>query len=153
MNLLIAAFVSALPVIELRGGIPLALLSGASIWEAFAACVAANIVIIPLIFLFLDFLHSRLLALKWYKWFADKIINHVRAKAHKVEGQMKAWGYIALMIFVAIPLPGTGAWTGSLIAWLLGLKRKNSLIAIALGVVIAGLLVLAITDGLINIFG
>jgi uncharacterized membrane protein len=65
---------------------------------------------------------------------------------------MKNLGFLALALFVAIPLPMTGAWTGALIAWLLGLKRWKSFIAIAFGVIIAGILVTLISVGLINGF-
>ena len=148
----IAIVLSMLPFVELRGGIPMALASGMTASEAFSLCVLANIVVIIPIFFFLDFLHFRLLNLKWYKSISDKVIERARKKSVQVQKEMKSWGFIALAIFVAIPLPITGAWTGTLIAWLLGLNKLKSFIAIALGVVIAGILVTLISVGLINGF-
>lgn len=148
----IAIILSILPFIELRGGIPLSIASGLNPFDAFFLCTITNILIIIPIFLFLDFLHSRLLIFRWYSYLSDKIIERARKKAMKVQSDMKTFGFIALAIFVAIPLPMTGAWTGTLIAWLLGLKRIKSVIAIASGVIIAGILVTLISVGLINGF-
>ena len=147
---ILAIIISMLPFIELRGGIPLAITSGISPLDAFILCTIANIIIIFPIFLFLDFLHFRLLGIKWYKRLSNIFIERTRKKAVKVQKDMKSWGFIALAIFAAIPLPMTGAWTGSLIAWLLGLKRWKSFTAIAFGVIIAGILVTVIYLGLIN---
>ena len=69
----------------------------------------------------------------------------------KFEKKYKAWGFLALTFFVAIPLPGTGAWTGCLLSWLLDLERKKSILAISLGVLIAGIFILFGTIGFMEI--
>ena len=89
---------------------------------------------------------------KFYKKLINKVLIKAQKKAAKLEKKMDKWGYVALMLLVAVPLPGTGAYTGALVSWILGLNRKNSLIAIAAGVIIAGLLVLLITLGFARVF-
>ncbi|MBT7237606.1 small multi-drug export protein [Candidatus Woesearchaeota archaeon] len=138
-NLIYGIILSALPIAELRGGIPLAMSSGASIGSIFFLCVLANILIIPLIFLFLDFLHERFLEKRFYRVLFSKVVNKTRKKIEHRIGTK--WEYFALFLLVAIPLPGTGAYTGSLAAWLFKLNRKKSILVIALGVIIAGILV------------
>ncbi len=149
---LLAIITSALPFVELRAGIPLAIASGIKPWDAFILCTLVNIIIIIPILLFLDFFHSHFLKFKFYRHLSHKFIERTRKKAVKLQGDMKTWSFIALSIFVAIPLPATGAWTGSLIAWLLNLNRLKSFLAIALGVLIAGFLVTSISIGLISGF-
>jgi uncharacterized membrane protein len=73
-------------------------------------------------------------------------------KAKKVENRFEKFEYLSLVLFVAIPLPGTGAWTGALVSWILGLNRWKSFIAIAFGVTIAGFLVLLLSLGFFNWF-
>jgi len=87
--------------------------------------------------------------MKWYRSFFEYFLKKVRKKAKAVKKRMlHGLGYFALMLFVAIPLPVTGAWTGTLIAWVLDLDRLKSFIAIALGVVLAGLVILLLSFGL-----
>lgn len=138
-NLIYGIILSALPIAELRGGIPLAMSSDAPIGLIFSLCVLANILIIPLIFLFLDLLHERFMEKRFYRVLFSKIVNRTRKKIEHRIGTK--WEYIALLLLVAIPLPGTGAYTGSLAAWLFKLNRKKSILIIALGVLMAGILV------------
>ncbi len=148
-NLIYGIILSALPISELRGGIPLAMSSGAPIGVIFMLCVLANILIIPIIFLFLDFLHEKFMTKKFYRILFSKIINRTRRKIEHRIGTK--WEYPALLLLVAIPLPGTGAYTGSLAAWLFKLNRKKSYITIALGVVIAGILVTLASLGIYSL--
>ncbi len=127
-----------LPVAELRGGIPLALSKGYDPIFAFIFCVIINILDIPIMFYFMDRIHNILMKNKTYKSFFEWRINTVRKK---IEKSVERYGYLGLALFVAIPLPGTGAYTGVIAAWILNLKRKNSYLAIALGVAIAGVIV------------
>ena len=130
---------SILPISELRLGIPVAMASRTPIGLIFLLCVVANILIIPVIFLFLDFLHHKFLKIKVYRILFSKLITRTRRKMeHKVGTK---WEMPALFLLVAIPLPGTGAYTGVLAAWLFKLRRKQAFIAIALGVLAAGILV------------
>lgn len=149
--LLWAVLLSVLPVSELRGGILYAVLSGINPFAAFFVCVLANIIIIFFIFFFLDFLHESFLKIEVYRKIFDFYIKSLRKKVDKFERQFSAYGFLALTIFVAIPLPATGAWTGSIIAWLLGLERKKSIFAIALGVLIAGVIVLLASLGIFSL--
>lgn len=152
MKPIIAILVSMFPFVELRAGIPIALASGLSATKAFLFCVLANILIILPVFLFLDYLHEKFLRIKIYKKVAEKFLKNIRKKASHVERKMQNLGFLALAIFVAIPLPMTGAYTGTIIAWLLGLERKRSFAAISLGVIIAGIIVTLASLGIIFIF-
>jgi len=150
--IILTILLSMSPISELRGGIPYALTQGYNIQEAFVVCVLANVVAAVFIMFFLTFLHGSFLKIGFYRKTFDYFLERVRKRSQKVEKNMGAWGYLALCIFVAIPLPATGAWTGTLIAWLLGLDKIKSLAAIALGVVIAGVIVSLVALGAINFF-
>lgn len=138
------------PVSELRGGIPYALSQGYGLKEAFILCVLANILAAVIIMFFLTFLHNSFINFKFYRKTFDYFIERTRKRSEKVQKNMGVLGYLALCFFVAIPLPITGAWTGTLIAWLLGLDKIKSLAAIALGVIIAGVIVSFVSLGVIN---
>jgi uncharacterized membrane protein len=144
-----AIFMSMLPFWESRYAIPFALANKVSPFAAFFSCFLANILIILIIWLFLDFLHGRLLWIKAYKRFSEKILERMRKKADKVERNMKIYGWLALSLFIALPLPVTGAYTGSLIAWILELERKKSFLAISLGVLIAALITTLVFSGIL----
>jgi len=154
-QLLLGIILSVLPVIELRGGLPVALdyaiKSNFPVWLAFLTVMIANIFVIFLILIFLDFLHESFLKFKIYRRTFNFFLERARKKAEKVEKNMKVSGYLALTLFVAVPLPITGAWTGTLIAWILGLDRKKSIISISLGVLIAGIIVLLAYFGILNL--
>jgi len=150
---LIAIILSFLPIVELRAGIPMAILSGINPWTAFFLCVFVNILIIPFAFFFLDKIHVWLLSYNWYKKSINKTFERAKRRSKKVKNNMNTWGMLALALFVAIPLPGTGAWTGTIVAWLLKLNRKKSFWAITLGVIIAGIIVTMAVTGLVALFG
>lgn len=141
---------SMLPISELRGAIPLAIASGIKPLNAFFIAVMANILIIPIVFLFLDFLHKYFYRIRYYHILFDKYIERARKKFENHAGTR--FEFIALALFVAIPLPITGAYTGTAIAWLFNLSRKKSYIALALGVVCAGIIVTLFTVGIKSIF-
>lgn len=145
--LLYAIVISFLPIAELRVGIPVAVASGTPLFWAFFWCTLANILVTPIAFLFLETLHKWLIRIKFYKKIFNKTVARVRKKAQK---PIDKYGAIGLAIFVAVPLPGTGAWAGSLAAWIFGLDRKKSFLAISLGVIIAGILVALATAGALN---
>jgi len=129
---------SILPVSELRGAIPYAVYKGFSIPIAAIISIAANICIPIIAFLFLESLHRLLYKIPQYKRFFDRVVNRARAKVHT---KVEKYGYWGLLLFVAIPLPATGAWTGTLGAWILGLSHKKAFFAIAGGVILAGIIV------------
>ncbi len=156
LRFLYAIILSILPVSELRGGIPLAVLyakeHGIPIILAVLPVILANILIVFFIFFFFDNLHHILMKKNFYRKFFEKTLGKLQKKVDRFEEKYNTTGFVALMIFVAIPLPGTGAWTGALISWLLDLDRKKSLFYISLGVIIAGIIVTLATLGVIGIF-
>ena len=151
LRLFYALILTLMPVTELRVGLPVAIFyaldNNIPIALIFALIVLINILLIFLIFYFLDNLHYVLMDLKFYKKFFELHLRKFQKKVDKFERRYEAFGFLALVLFVAIPLPGTGAWTGCLAAWLLGLERKKSILSISLGILIAGLLVLLVTLG------
>ena len=151
LQILIGLILTVVPFIELRGGLPVIVeytaRKGLSIWPYFFIVLVLNILVILLIFMFFDLLHKVFMRMKFYQKAVGKVLDRVQKKVDKVQRRMDRWGYFALMLFVAVPLPVTGAWSGSLIAWILGLNRWKSFLAIATGIIIAGLIVLFISFG------
>ena len=137
--LLISMLLSILPISELRGGIIYAIGLGVNPVLAFFADTSANALVVFLIFFFLDNLHKHFLKLKLYENIFNRYIDKMRLKIEDKIGTKKE--FWALLLFVAIPSPFTGAYTGSVLAWLFGVKRKKAYLAIILGVVIAGIIV------------
>ncbi len=141
--------VSMLPVIELRGAIPIGVGLGLPVWQAAVISMLGNIVPAPFIIAFvrtlMDWLRKRSdRARRFVAWLEAKGTGK---KAEKVR-QAEFWG---LMLFVAIPFPGTGAWTGALIAALLNMRMRRALPPILLGVLVAGLVVSLATAGVIRL--
>ncbi len=148
-ELLYGILLSLLPISELRLGIPLAISAGYPPTLVFILCVLANILIIPFIFLFLDYLHHRFLHIKIYRVLFEKIVIKTRSKIEHRIGTK--WEMPALFLLVAIPLPGTGAYTGVLAAWLFKLRRRKAFVAISLGVLTAGIIVTLATLGIYSL--
>lgn len=136
--ILYSILLSLLPISELRGAIPYALSQGMPIVPAYLICVGTNILVGPLVFLFLSTLHRIFYFLRFYRVIFDKIVKRSRKR---IEEKINRFGYWGLVIFVAIPLPITGAYTGALGAWVLAMKKRKSFTAIAAGVIIAGFIV------------
>jgi len=155
-QLLIALFLSIVPLIELRAGLPVAihyaLNTNVNIFLVIFLVILLNCLIVFPIFWFLDKVHIKLIKFKPYKILFNKYLNYARKKTDKFEKSHKALGFLALAIFVGIPLPGTGAYTGVFLSWLLDLDRKKSIASIFLGVIIAGILVSLITLGFFFFF-
>ena len=146
---LTAFVVSLLPILELRGGLIVASILGIPLWKAFIICYIANIIPIPFIILFIKKIFEFLRKFKGF----DKFILKLEAKTEKNKDKVlkyKQWG---LLLFVAIPLPGTGGWTGALFAALLDIDIKKSFPIIALGVLIAGVIMAVISYGIPALFG
>ena len=137
-TLLFIAGWTLLPISELRGGIPIAHENGMGTLPAYLFCVIINMLIAPIVFLFLNSLHKLLYKISWYKKIFDKLALRSR---EKISSKLDKYGYLGLMIFVGIPLPVTGAYTGALGAWILGLKPVKSCIFIGIGVAIAGIII------------
>ena len=143
---LLTMLISMVPVIELRAGVPAGVAMGLPIPAALAAGVLGNMIPVPLVILFIR------RVFRWIRVHIPKlgvVVDRLETRAyakmssrHLVRWQ--AWG---LLLFVAIPLPGTGAWTGSLVAALMDLRLKNAVPVIFIGTVIAGLIMTALTYG------
>ena len=145
----IAFFVSLLPILELRGGLVAAKLMEIDFFKAFAICYIGNMLPIPFILLFIRKIFTLLKKIPSVEKIIDKLEARSIRKADKIE-KYRLWG---LLLFVAIPLPGTGAWTGALIADLFDIRIKHSLPVIAVGVLIAGVIISALSYGLFGLLG
>ena len=127
---------SLLPIIELRGGLIAASLLKVSFIKAFIVCYIGNILPVPFILWFIRRIINWMKNVKIFK----KIVIWIENKVEKKKGQIEKYGFWGIVLFVGIPLPGTGAWTGSLIAAMLNMNKKKSFIAAALGVLMLTLL-------------
>ena len=136
--------ISLLPILELRGGLIAARILGVKFIKAFIICYIANILPVPFILLFINYLFNKMS--KWKP--TKKIVDWISNKTLKKKDQIDKYGYFGLFLFVGIPLPGTGAWTGSLLAILLNLDKKKSFVTIAIGVLAAGIIMSLLSYGI-----
>ena len=151
---LLIFFVSMVPLIELRGGIVMAVGMGLDYVTSLAVCVVANMLPVPLIYFF---------ARKVLHWGADKkyigkffsyCLEKGERGGHKLTAKAGRGGlFVALMLFVGIPVPGTGAWTGTLAASFLDMGIKSTALAVSLGVIMAGIIMGAASMAGIHVFG
>ena len=146
-------FVSMVPLVELRGAIPYAVTFGLPLLPSYIICIIGNMLPVPIIFFF---------ARKVLEWGADKPVigkffTFCLEKGHKGGEKLQAKAgrglFLALLLFVGIPVPGTGAWTGTLAASLLDMDFKSSVTAVLLGVVLAGIIMGLVSAGALGIFG
>lgn len=141
--------ISMIPVIELRGAIPIGVSLGLSHVEAMGVSIIGNMLPVPFIILFIRPI---------FRWMTKKsgklarLAEKLEAKAEGKWDRIHRYQFFALTLFVAIPLPGTGAWSGALIAAVMNMRLRNALPSILLGVLIAGVLVTGITYGFTSIF-
>lgn len=139
-------FISMVPVVELRAGLPYGIALGLDYPLALLAAVVGNILPVPFIIIFVE----RVFAwIREHMPALDGFVTRLENKAHLKSDGVQKYGPIALLLFVGIPLPGTGAWTGSLIAALLGLKPRSAIPCIVLGVLLAAGIMTALTYGVI----
>ncbi|MCI8360739.1 MAG: small multi-drug export protein [Clostridiales bacterium] len=145
---LIIFIVSLLPVLELRGGLIAAALLHVNWWVAFPICVIGNMLPMPFILLFLKKIFVLLKKTKLFRKLVERLERRAAVKSKKLEQtdakkqKRRIWYQMgALFLFVAIPLPGTGAWTGALVADAVNMRIKHSLPTIFVGVLAAGLLI------------
>ena len=147
--LLSTILVSMVPVLELRYGIPWGVAMGLPHWAAFLAAVVGNMIPIPFIIVYIR---------RIFKWMRrhmprlGRLVDRLEARAHLKGRTVSKYKYLGLMIFVAIPLPGTGGWTGALIAAFLDMRLRSALPSIFGGVLIAGFLITGLTYGFTSIF-
>jgi len=140
---------SAAPISELRGAIPLAVARGAAPVAAFFLALAGNLLVIPLILYGLRF------GERWIRrWpIGARLLDWLFGRVRRREHLIRRYGPFGLILLVAIPLPGTGAWTGAIAAHVLAIPPRRSVLPIAMGVVIAGVLVLLATLGAFHLVG
>ncbi len=135
-----------MPILEIRGAIPVGVASGLDPWLAFAVGFVGNMLPIPILILLtrkiIEWLKKHNMLVKLTAWLENK--------GSKGAQKVQKYSFWGLFILVAIPLPGTGAWTGALVASLLDMRLKRALPAIAMGVAAAGLIVLLVTYGVIS---
>lgn len=148
-NYLWVFFISMVPIIELRGAIPIGAGLGLE-WHAnLILCIIGNMLPVPFILLFIRHI------LEWMKKVPklDKIALWVESKAHKNKAKVLKFASFGLFLFVALPLPGTGAWTGALVAAMLDMRMKYALPSIFCGVVCAGFIMTLASYGFVSFLG
>lgn len=150
-KLVFTLLVSMVPVVELRGAIPFGHnVLGLGIWPTFFAGVVGNIIPVPFIIVYIR---------RVFQWMRrhmtrlDRLVDKLEAKAHLKGRMVSKYKYLGLMLFVAIPLPGTGAWTGALAAAFLDMPLRRALPSVALGVSAAGVIISILSFGLGALFG
>ena len=148
-KLIATFFISMAPIIELRGGLPYGIALGLDYPVALAAAVLGNMVPVPFIIVYIRHVFTWLRERS--KWWDEKI-TRLEKKAHLKGRVVRKYSTIGHCILVAIPLPGTGAWTGALVAAVLDMRLKKAIPAIFLGVCIAAAIMTMVTFGLIHIF-
>ena len=136
---------SMLPVIELRGSIPMAFAFGISWWEAYLISAIGNIFPVPFILLLINVI-IKWLAKSKFK-LLNKFANFLLSKVEKNRAKIEKYSFWGLCLFVAIPLPATGAWTGALVAGVIGMKSWKAFLSTMFGVMIAGAIVTLIVYG------
>ena len=143
-KIIMTVLISMVPVIELRGAIPIAVANGLELHIAIIASIIGNMIPVPFIILFMrkifDWLRTK--SARW-----DRIVTKMEKRAEKKAEVVRKSTFWGLAFFVGIPLPGTGAWTGAMIAAVLQMPLKRAIPSIAIGVLMAGLIVSFITYG------
>lgn len=153
-NYLFCFFVSMVPLLELRGAIPIALGMGLHPVASYIICVVGNIVPMPFIYFF---------ARKFLTWGTNKryigkicgfFLNKGERAGQKLVAKTGRYGlFVALLLFVGIPLPGTGAWTGALAASFLNMGFKSTVLSVSLGVILAGVIMAVASTGVFSLIG
>lgn len=145
----LTVLVSMIPVVELRGGIPFGVAAGLPVWAAFIAAVIGNLIPVPFIIVYIR---------RIFQWMRrrmprlNSLVDKLERKAHLKGQRVSKYKYLGLMLFVAIPLPGTGAWTGSLAAAFLDMPLRKAIPSVVAGVLIAGMAISILTFGVASLF-
>ena len=146
---ILTLLVSMLPVVELRGGIPFCVAAGLPVWAAYLAAVIGNLLPVPFIVVYIQrifmFMRQNMPRL-------NSVVDKMEQKAHLKSASVLKYQYLGLAIFVAIPLPGTGAWTGALVAAFLDMRLKKAMPSIMGGVLSAGLIISILSYGVKSLF-
>ena len=128
--------ISILPVIELRGAIPAGAAMGLPFWAVFLCAILGNLLPVPFILIFIE---KILLFMKEHNIF-PKLVHWLEEKAQKGAARVENYALLGLSLLVAVPLPGTGAWTGALVAALFHMEKRRAMLSITLGVLFAGVI-------------
>ena len=143
-KIIMTFLISMVPVVELRGAIPIGVAHGLNFWVAIAVSIVGNLVPVPFIIIFIR---------KIFAWLRTKstwlnsLVVRLENRALRKSETVRKYAFWGLFLFVAIPLPGTGAWTGALIAAMLEMRVRDAFPAIAFGVFTAGVIVAFVTYG------
>ncbi len=143
---LIVFIISLMPILELRGGLIASALLGLSGIKSFIICFIGNIIPIPFILWLITPIFNYLKKTKLFSGIVNKLENKAMSKKEQIE----KLEYLGLLLFVGIPLPGTGAWTGCLIAALLNMDKKKAMLYAILGVVMAGIIMMILSYGILK---
>lgn len=140
------ALIAAVPIIELRGAIPYGISMGLSTIHAFIVAFIGSILPVPILLLGIRPVFKFMSQMPFFK----KIVDHLSVRSLRKSDKIIKYGFWGLLIFVAIPLPGTGVWSGTLAAVLLDIRFKTAFPAIVIGNFIAGVLIMTLSHGIIN---
>lgn len=147
-HFLFTILVSMIPMVELRGGIPFGVMMGMSVPMAYLAAVIGNLIPVPFIIVYIR---------RIFQWMRkhmpqlDHLVDKLERKAHEKGRSIAKYQYLGLALFVAIPLPGTGAWTGALAAAFLDMPLRRAIPTVTAGVLVAGVLISILTFGVASI--
>ena len=138
---LIIFIISMIPILELRGGLLAASLLKVSAAKAIPICIMGNIIPIPFILLFIRQIFKLMKKTKIFRGLIERLEKRAMGKSD----QIKRYEFLGLLLFVGVPLPGTGAWTGTLAASILDMDFKSTIIAVMLGVLLAGIIMMVLS--------
>ena len=145
---ILTMLVSMIPVVELRGGIPFGVAAGLPVWAAWLAAVIGNLIPVPFIIVYIrrifQWLRKRMPKL-------NSMVDWLEKKAHLKGQKVTRYKYLGLAIFVAIPLPGTGAWTGALAAAFLDMPLRKAIPSVVAGVLVAGTVISLLAFGVVSL--
>ena len=143
---LVIFIVSMIPILELRGGLIVASALHVNMWRAIPICIIGNIIPVPFILLLITKIFAALKKTKTFGNLVTRLENRAMGKSDRI----RKGEFLGLVLFVGIPLPGTGAWTGSLIAALLGVENKKAVPAILLGIGLACVIMCVVSYGFLG---
>lgn len=146
---ILTLLVSMIPVVELRGGIPFGVAAGLPVWAAYLAAVIGNLIPVPFIVVYI---RRVFMFMRQHMPRLNSLVDKMEQKAHLKSASVLKYQYLGLAIFVAIPLPGTGAWTGALVAAFLDMRLKKAMPSIMGGVLSAGLIISILSYGVKSLF-
>ncbi len=146
---ILTLLVSMIPVVELRGGIPFGVAAGLPVWAAYLAAVIGNLLPVPFIVVYI---RRIFMFMRQHMPRLNSVVDKMEQKAHLKSASVLKYQYLGLAIFVAIPLPGTGAWTGALVAAFLDMRLKKAMPSIVGGVLSAGLIISILSYGVKSLF-